>query len=65
MITKEQFKEPTEGLSLTDRRAFMKLPLEERRGRLAEQADRAAEYYHSQTETSECDDWQGGDFTLG
>ena len=48
-------------LALTERRAFMKLPLEERRRRLAEQASQMAEHYEGRTEAIEREDWQGGD----
>jgi hypothetical protein len=42
----------------TQRRAFMMLPLEERRRRLAEQAEKAAAYYEQDPEWREL---QGGD----
>jgi len=48
-------------MTLDQRRAFMKLPLEERRRRLAAQADRMAEHYESEPEATERAEWQGGD----
>ena len=47
--------------SLTQRRAYMQLPLEERRKRLAAQAECMAEYYEQEPERSEREAWQGGD----
>ncbi len=51
--------EPT--LSLEDRRAFLKLPLEERRRLLAEQAEDMIEHYESDSACREREVWQGGD----
>ncbi|MBI4641978.1 MAG: hypothetical protein HY731_14910 [Candidatus Tectomicrobia bacterium] len=45
-------------LSLIERRAFMKLPLEERRRILAEQAEKMAAYYEQDSEWKEL---QAGD----
>ena len=47
ILTKEQ---PT---NLTNRRAFMKLPLEERRRRLAGQAEKMAAFYQPGSELME------------
>lgn len=47
--------------SLEQRRAFIKLPLKERRKRLAAQAERMAEHYGQASERTEREDWQGGD----
>lgn len=44
--------------SLIERRAFMKLPIEERRRIMAEQAEKAAQYYEQDSEWKEL---QGGD----
>jgi len=60
MITQDE-KTERESLSLADRRAFMKLPLEERRRILAEQVDRLVEHYEQESETAERLAWQGGD----
>lgn len=61
MIGQEENVETQRALSLADRRAFMKLPLEERRRRLAEQAEKMAEHYESEQERAEREAWQGGD----
>jgi hypothetical protein len=45
-------------LSLIGRRAFLKLPLEERRRKMAEQAEKMSTYYMRNTEWRET---QGGD----
>ena len=59
MITQEDTLQ-TEGiLTLDQRRAFMKLPLEKRRKILAQQAEHMTEYYEA--EMSEREQWQGGD----
>ena len=47
--------------SLTQRRAYLQLPLEERRKRLAAQAERMAEHYEQAPEQGEREAWQGGD----
>jgi len=61
MITQEETTETTPLMSLVERRAFMKLPIEERRRVLAAQADRMAEHYEIEPERSEREPWQGGD----
>jgi hypothetical protein len=61
MITKEPSAETARGLTLAERRAYMKLPLAERRRQLAEQAELMAKHYESQPETAERELWQGGD----
>lgn len=48
-------------MSLEERRAFMKLPLAERRHLMAQQADKMAEIYESAEEAAERKPWQGGD----
>ncbi len=47
--------------SLAQRRAFLKLPLEERRRILAQQADQIAEYYELESEQIDREHWQGGE----
>lgn len=49
------------GLGLNERRAFMTLPLEERQRQLAEQAAQLVKFYKGRTESSEREEWQGGD----
>jgi hypothetical protein len=48
-------------LGLIERRAFIKLPIEERRRQMAEQAAKMAEHYEQQTAAREREEWQGGD----
>jgi hypothetical protein len=59
MVTKEPPAEMEKGLTLAERRAFLKLPLAERRRQLAEQAELMVKHYES--EVSERELWQGGD----
>ena len=47
--------------SLAQRRAYVKLPLAERRKQLAEQAERMVEHYEQELERIEREVWQGGD----
>jgi hypothetical protein len=61
MITKEPPAETARGLTLAERRAFMKLPLAERRQLLAEQAELMVKHYESEPEAGERKLWQGGD----
>jgi hypothetical protein len=42
-------------LTLADRRAFLRLPVDERRRRLAQQADELAEHYAADREWRELD----------
>lgn len=60
MISQEE-KIGISQLTLEDRRSFLKLPLEERRQRLAEQADQLAEHYNQEPSSEERTEWQGGD----
>ena len=48
-------------LALQERRAFMKLPLEERRRQMVEQAVQMVEHYENRCEVIEREEWQGGD----
>ena len=50
-----------QAISLSQRRAYMKLPLEERRRQLAAQADQMVEHYEQAAERAEREVWQGGD----
>jgi hypothetical protein len=49
------------GFGLEERRAFMRLPLEERRRQMAQQATQMAGHYKSRREIAEREKWQGGD----
>ena len=60
MISQEE-KMGISQLTLEDRRSFLKLPLEERRKRLAEQADQSVEHYNQEPFLEERAEWQGGD----
>lgn len=59
MISQEDKIGVAPPLTLDERRAFMKLPVEERRRKLAEQADRMIEHY--EPAGAEREEWQGGD----
>jgi hypothetical protein len=59
MITQEKVVEANQGLD--KRRAFMQLPLDERRRRLAAQAEGMIEHYEQESEKMERLRWQGGD----
>jgi hypothetical protein len=48
-------------LTLEDRRSFLRLPLEERRRRMAQQAEQMAEHYDAEQSREERAEWQGGD----
>jgi len=61
MAIQGQKTESDQMLTLAQRRAYMQLPLKERRQRLAAQADRMAEYYEQEAERAEREAWQGGD----
>jgi hypothetical protein len=61
MITQKNLPEADKGLSLARRRAFMRLPLEERRERLAAQASRMIGHYMQEPEQTERQAWQAGD----
>lgn len=58
MITETDTAQP---LTLAERRAFLKLPLAERRRILARQAERVAAHYEQEPERSERVEMQGGD----
>ncbi len=51
----------TPELSLAQRRAYTRLPLAERRKRLAAQADQMVEHYEQEPGCAERSAWQGGD----
>ena len=50
-----------EAMTLEQRRAFLKLPLAERRRLLSQQAEEAARHYESEQSFQEREAWQGGD----
>ena len=49
------------GLTLEQRRRFLKLPLEERRRLMAEQAAQMMQHYELPDEIQDRAEWQGGD----
>jgi len=59
--TQEETIEATVPLTLADRLAFMKLPIEERRRILAEQAEAMIDEYELESNRRERELWQGGD----
>ncbi len=61
MISQEEKSVLSQPLTLEDRRSFMKLPLEERRRRLAQQAEQMIEHYDVEQSREERAEWQGGD----
>ena len=61
MATETHRAEADQTLSLAQRRAYMTLPLEERRKRLAAQAEQMVAHYEQEPEQAERDAWQGGD----
>lgn len=60
MIAREK-AEVEQGISLAQRRAYVTLPLAERRERLAEQAEQMAAHYEQEPDKIERLAWQGGD----
>ncbi|MDQ1728416.1 MAG: hypothetical protein QOD33_541 [Pyrinomonadaceae bacterium] len=61
MLKQDDLMSPEASATLEQRRAFLKLPLLERRRILAAQAEAAAADYESRLTVSEREAWQGGD----
>ena len=61
MILHEKTAQAEQGISLAQRHAYLQLPLEERRKRLAAQAAQMVDYYEQEPERTERIVWQGGD----
>jgi hypothetical protein len=61
MINQEEILETNLTPSLAQRRAFLKLALEERRRILAQQAEMIAEHYELESKQTDREHWQGGD----
>lgn len=61
MITQDPTTQVDQPASLTERRAFLQLPLDERRKRLAVQAEHMVQEYETEPELTERIEWQGGD----
>lgn len=61
MVMQAHMAAAEQALTLAQRRGYMTLPLEERRKRLAAQAQRMVEHYEQEPERTEREAWQGGD----
>jgi len=61
MLKQNDLVSSEEMMPIERRRAFLRLPLAERRRILAEQADNAARIYESEQNVQEREAWQGGD----
>jgi hypothetical protein len=61
MLKQNDLISPDETITLDQKRAFLKLPLSERRRILAEQAQKAAIHYELEESSRERETWQGGD----
>jgi hypothetical protein len=61
MLKENELLNSEETITLEQRRAFLKLPLGERRKVLSQQADDAAIHYEFEQNIAERDAWQGGD----
>jgi hypothetical protein len=61
MLKQNDLVSSEEAVTLEQRRAFLKLPLAERRRLLTQQADEAASHYESEQSLREREGWQGDD----
>ena len=61
MLKQNDLANSEERMTLEQRRAFLKLPLAERRRMLSRQAENAANQYESEQSVREREAWQGGD----
>ena len=61
MLKENNMVKSEETMTVEQRRAFLKLPLAERRRILSEQAEDAACHYESEESLRERVTWQGGD----
>jgi hypothetical protein len=61
MLKEEELIQTEPAITLAQRIAFMKLPLQERRRILAEQAEQAVQHYEEELAAKERELWQGGD----
>ena len=61
MLKQKDLVSSEEIITLEQRRAFLKLPLAERRRLLSQQAEQAASHYESEQSLREREAWQGGD----
>jgi hypothetical protein len=61
MLKQNDLVSSEETMTLDQKRAFLKLPLSERRRILSEQAQKAASHYEIEESVREREAWQGGD----
>lgn len=61
MLKQNDLVSSEETMTLEQRRAFLKLPLSERRRVLCQQAEDAARRYEVEQNVREREGWQGGD----
>jgi hypothetical protein len=61
MLKENDLVSSDEAVTLEQRRAFLKLPLAERRRLLSQQAEEAARHYEAEQSLREREAWQGGD----
>jgi hypothetical protein len=61
MLKQNDLVSSEEPITLEQRRAFLKLPLAERRKILCRQAEDAAGHYESNQSVQDREGWQGGD----
>jgi hypothetical protein len=61
MLKEHDLLHSEETMTFEQRRAFLKLPLEERRRILSRQAEDSAAHYKFEQNDSEHNAWQGGD----
>ena len=61
MLKQNDLVNSEETMTLEQRRAFLKLPLAERRRLLSQQAEDAASHYETEQSLRERETWQGGD----
>ena len=61
MLKQNDLIKPDDVTTIEQKRAFLRLPLEERRRILLQQAEDIAGHYEAEQSTSEREAWQGGD----
>ncbi len=61
MLKQNDLVSPEDTITIEQRRAFLKLPLADRRKILSKQAEDAADHYESEQTILERESWQGGD----
>jgi hypothetical protein len=61
MLKQKDLVNSEEPITLQQRRAFLRLPLAERRRVFSRQAEKAATHYEFEQNVQERETWQGGD----